>query len=203
VSRYFQELNAVEISDTELGIPGEGTTRRWLREAPEVSAFTVLAPKKIAISGFAINDENKKALLEVSRFAKILNALAVVFVADVDFGPTRPNRAKVRNYFQSLPKGLPQPVIDLPGWSMDQIEATLKNPLIAIGFNPLKDQPTQVNDLCYIRLPGPSGYRSRYDQESMNTIVEYCKASKSKVTFCVFRNSDRFVNCKYVLSALE
>lgn len=203
VSRYFEELNAVEISDTELGIPGEGTTRRWLREAPEVSAFTVLAPKIIANSGFTVNPENTTALTEVSRFAKTLKALALVFVADPEFGPTRPNRTKIRNYFQSLPQGLPQPVVDLPSWSMDQIETTLKNPDIAIAFNPLKEEPSQLNDLCYLRMPGPSGYRSRYDQDAMNTIAQYCKTSKAKTTFCVFRNSDRFVNCKSVLAALE
>lgn len=203
VSRYFQELNAVEISDTELGIPGEGTTRRWLREAPEVSAFSVLAPKKIANSGFVINEENKTALMEVGRFAKTLKALALVFVAEPEFGPTRPNRTKIRNYFHSLPQGLPQPVVDLPSWSMEQIEATLKNPDISIAFNPLKEEPNQLHDMCYLRMPGPSGYRSRYDQEAMNKIADYCKASKAKTTFCVFRNSDRFVNCKSVLASLE
>ena len=35
VSRYWQEFDAVEISDTEIAIPGAGTVRRWIREAPE------------------------------------------------------------------------------------------------------------------------------------------------------------------------
>ncbi|MBN1655864.1 MAG: DUF72 domain-containing protein [Deltaproteobacteria bacterium] len=203
VSRYFEELNAVEISDTELGIPGEGTTRRWLREAPRGAAFTVLAPRIIANSGFAVNQENNAALHEVKRFAEKLNALAVVFVGDSEFGPTRPNRSKIRSYFQSLPEGFPQPVLDLPSWSMEQIESTLKSREISVAFNPLKEEPAQMNALCYVRMPGPSGYRSRYDQESLSKVADYCKTSKSEVTFCVFRNSDRFVNCKNVLAALE
>ena len=41
VSRYFREFEGVEISETELGIPGAGTVRRWLREAPEGFVFTL------------------------------------------------------------------------------------------------------------------------------------------------------------------
>ncbi len=57
VSRYLAEFRAVEIADTEIGIPGMGSIRRWQREAPEGFAFTVLAPATIGASGFAEGGE--------------------------------------------------------------------------------------------------------------------------------------------------
>jgi uncharacterized protein YecE (DUF72 family) len=44
VSRYWREFDAVEISDTEIAIPGAGTVRRWIREAPDNFLFTVVLP---------------------------------------------------------------------------------------------------------------------------------------------------------------
>jgi uncharacterized protein YecE (DUF72 family) len=65
VSRYFREFEGVEISETELGIPGAGTVRRWLREAPENFTFTLLAPKEISAGGFQLSPVNDKLVKEV------------------------------------------------------------------------------------------------------------------------------------------
>ena len=66
VSRNWREFLAVEISETELGIPGAGTVRRWLREAPEGFTFTLLAPKDIATSNFELNPVNELLLRKVT-----------------------------------------------------------------------------------------------------------------------------------------
>ena len=74
VSRYWNDFLAVELSDTELGIPGAGTVRRWLRESPEGFQFTVRAPKVIAESGFEKNTENKQLMRELTELITTLNA---------------------------------------------------------------------------------------------------------------------------------
>jgi uncharacterized protein YecE (DUF72 family) len=203
VSRYFETFNAVEISETELAVPGAGTRRRWLREAPRGSAFSVLAPKKIAESAFEPSRENREALVEVCKFAKMIKARALVFAAEPGFKPNRPNRGKVRKFFESLPDGLPQPVLDLPDWTIEQTETALKNAKINIAYDPLAEQPPQPGPLAYLRMPGPSGYRSRYDDESIDRIVQYCKQSGARDTLCVFCNIDRFVNARRALAELD
>jgi uncharacterized protein YecE (DUF72 family) len=203
VSRYFTEFAAVEISETELGIPGEGTTRRWLREAPAGAAFTVLASKQLVESGFAPDEKNIEALQALGKFAKTLKAKALVICGGTEFGPTRANRASLRRFFEVLPKNLPKVVVDMPTWPVATVEATIKDKQIAIAYDPLEEEPHHVGDLAYVRLLGPSGYRSRYDDEAMEKITDYCKACKAKEVFCVFRNSDRFVNAKKALSALK
>jgi uncharacterized protein YecE (DUF72 family) len=203
VTRYFSEFNAVEISDTEIGIPGAGTTRRWLREAPAGAAFTVLASKQIADSGFALNDKNIEALKEVGRFAKTIKAKAIVICGGTEFLPNRVNRTSVRKFFEALPRGLPQVVADMPLWPTEIVEATIKDKQVTLAYDPLEAEPRHLGSLAYVRLLGPSGYRSRYDDETMEKITAYCKACKAKEVFCVFRNSDRYVNGKKAIAVLK
>jgi uncharacterized protein YecE (DUF72 family) len=203
VSRYFSEFSAVEISDTEIGIPGAGTTRRWLREAPAGAAFTVLASKQLADSGFALDSKNIESLKEVGRFAKSIKAKALVICGGTEFGPNRTNRISLRKFFESLPKGLPRVVADMPLWPIAVVESAVKDRQVTLAYDPLEEEPHHIGDFVYVRLLGPSGYRSRYDDEAMEKITAYCKACKAKEVFCVFRNSDRFVNAKRALSALK
>src|SRR5690606_21660959 len=79
VSRYLSEFMAVEIADTEIGIPGTGTVRRWQRESREGFLFTALAPAEIGASGFAASGETDLALKNILSFCKKLDAGALVF----------------------------------------------------------------------------------------------------------------------------
>jgi uncharacterized protein YecE (DUF72 family) len=193
----------VEISETELGIPGAGTRRRWLREAPRGSAFSVLAPKRIGASGFAVDRENVDSLNAVGKFARLMKARALVVTEEGKFGPTRTNRSRLRKFFDALPKGLPQTVIDLPHWSHDQIESVVGGFGVVIAQDLLKSQPPASGKLAYVRLPGPSGYRSRYDEVSIEKIARRCARSQAEVTLCVFCNIDRFVNATSARALLK
>src|SRR5688572_29558380 len=117
VSRYFQEYAAVEISDTELGLPGEGTVRRWQREADSDFVFSVVAPKQIAASGFSLDPSMKQAVSAVASFAKQLKSQIVVFAATEEFGPTRLHRARLRAFAEHVAGTVKRPVFDLPAWS--------------------------------------------------------------------------------------
>ncbi len=203
VSRYFQSFNAVEISETELGIPGAGTRRRWLREAPRGSAFSVLAPKRIGASGFSVDRENLESLEAVGTFARLIKSRALVFTEEGSFGPSRPNRTRLRKFFRALPEGLAQPVLDLPHWTYAQIESVIGDSDTVIAYDPLKTEPPADDKLAYVRLPGPSGYRSRYDEASIEKIARRCLRSPAEVTLCVFCNIDRFVNATSARTLLK
>jgi uncharacterized protein YecE (DUF72 family) len=202
VSRYFQEFLAVEVSDTELGIPGGGTRRRWLREAPSGFVFTVLAPKQIAAAGFVLDAGTKQAVDAVGGFAKLLKSRAVVFTASDDFTATRKTKKPLLEFAQYVAEHVTAPVLDLPGWSRKELETVLGSLPIAIAFDPLNEQPKGQGALAYLRLTGPSGYRSRYDANALDRVVTYCKEATVKHTFVAFRNIDRFENARYVMTKL-
>jgi uncharacterized protein YecE (DUF72 family) len=202
VSRYFQEFNAVEISDTELGIPGVGTRRRWQREAPPGFVFTALAPKQIAAAAFVLDVGVQQAVDAIGGFAKQMKSRAVVFCASDDYTASRKTRKELRTFIEYAAEHVPSPVLDLPGWTRKELDSLIGTLAIQIAFDPLNEQPNEASKLAYLRLPGPSGYRSRYDPTALDRVVAYCKKTRSKHTVVAFRNIDRFENAKYVMTKL-
>ncbi|HJK93465.1 MAG TPA: DUF72 domain-containing protein [Polyangiaceae bacterium LLY-WYZ-15_(1-7)] len=204
VSRYWSLFPAVEISDTELGIPGAGTVRRWLRESPEGFAFTALAPKELGESGFAKTKENKALVQAFADFADTLGAQAVVFHAPEEFEPSKATKSAVKSFVGWLPDALPQVVLDLPGWKPADVLAACGKKNVVAAYDPLLDD-APPGDIVYMRLPGPAGHRSRYDEEAVEQIAEHCKAvrDESDLAFCVFRNIDMQANATGVLELLE
>jgi uncharacterized protein YecE (DUF72 family) len=196
VSRYFREFEGVEISETELGIPGAGTVRRWLREAPEGFAFSLLAPKEIAASGFALNPTTDKLVKEIGQLSKSMKAEAVVFAGAPDFAPTRANKTTLKKFVESLPARYPRAVLSLSGWKYNEVLAAIdgkKN--VVAAYDPLTDDPPAGKvDFAYLRLAGPAGHRSRYDEASLEKIVAHIKQSKHKQLICVFHNIDMHAN---------
>jgi uncharacterized protein YecE (DUF72 family) len=202
VSRYFQEFKAVEVSDTELGIPGVGTLRRWQREAPPEFVFTVLAPKQLASAEFVLDPNSEQAVDAVAGFAKQLKSAAVVFGASEQYVASRKSRTQLRAFVKHIAERVPHAVLDLPGWSRKDLSAITGSLPLGIAFDPLVEQPDDLAGLAYLRLPGPSGYRSRYDSAALTRVVEFCEQSRAKHTFVAFRNIDRCDNAKYVMNKL-
>ncbi len=188
----------MEISDTELGIPGAGTRRRWLREAAPGFVFSMLAPKQIAGAGFALGEESQRSIEEVASFAKQMKSRAVVFAADEGWGPTRENRKLLRAFVEYLQGKVKSPVLDLPGWPQKDVEAAVKKLAVTLAFDPLGESPAELGAFAYLRLSGPSGYRSRYDPTALDRVVAFADACEAKDVFVVFRNIDRFENSRYV-----
>jgi len=204
VSRYLNEFMAVEISDTEIGIPGTGTVRRWQRESPEGFVFTVLAPAEIGGSGFAEGGATDQALKNILSFCKKLDALALVFRVPDDVPHKRPVAARAKKLLSGLPKAAPQAVLDAPHWKKSQVEKICE----ASGAIPAQralelGQAPTGGDMAYLTLPGPAGHRSRYDEDSVYEIGAICKRSTAKTTVCVFRNIDMEANAKGLLAELE
>ena len=196
VSRYFREFEAVEISETELGIPGAGTVRRWLREAPEGFLFTLLAPKEIAASGFAQTPANEKLVKEVGALCKTMKAVGVVFAAPPEFGPTRPNKTSVKKFVESLPARYPKAVLSLAGWKVSDVSPLVESKKnVVAAYDPLEDTPPPArSDLVYLRLPGPAGYRSRYDEGALVKTADHVNKLKAKTIICTFHNIDMHAN---------
>lgn len=198
VSRYWSLFPAVEISDTRLAIPGAGSVRRWLRESPEGFAFTALAPQEVGESGFKKTKDNQALVEAFAAFAKKLGAKAVVFQAPEDFKATKATKTAIKSFLGWLPE-LPQIVLDLPGWKPKDVAAAIGNKPAVAAYDPLVDEPPPPADFVYLRLPGPAGHRSRYDEDAIEAIVAHCRDLEADEGFCVFRNIDMQANASAVL----
>ncbi|MGB5695182.1 MAG: DUF72 domain-containing protein [Polyangiales bacterium] len=203
VSRYWREFDAVEISDTEIAIPGAGTVRRWIRESPKGFLFTVVAPKSVSDSGFRRTKENKATVEAVADLARDLKAKAVVFRADGTFKHGKANRAAIRAFLGFLPSGLPPIVFDLEAWKPSDIVAACGDRPAIAAYDPLNDDPPPPSKMIYIRLPGPAGHRSRYDEASIARIAHHCNQLEPELGICVFRNIDMQTNAHQLIKKLE
>jgi len=193
----------VEISDTEIAIPGAGTVRRWIREAPEGYVFTVVAPKSVSESGFRRTKENKATCDEVAKLASDLKAKAVVFSADEKFKHGKANRAALRAFLGFLPSKMPPVVFDLEAWKPSDIVAACGDRPAIAAYDPLTDDPPPPSNMVYIRLAGPAGHRSRYDEAAVAELAEHCNQLNPELGICVFCNIDMQTNAHQLIKRLE
>ncbi len=203
VSRYWREFDAVEISDTEIAIPGAGTVRRWVRESPEGFLFSVVAPKSVSDSGFRRTKENKATCEAVAALAKKLKAKAVVFNADENFKHGKANRSALRSFLGFLPSDMPTVVFDLDAWKPSDIAAACGDRPAVAAYDPLLEDPPPKSDFVYIRLPGPAGHRSRYDEASIAKIADHCNSLQPELGICVFQNIDMQTNAQQLAKRLK
>ena len=202
VSRYLQELMAVEISDTEIGIPGTGTLRRWQREAPEGFVFTALAPAEIGASGFAAS-ETDGALKNILSFCKKLEAQALVFRVPEEVAHKGAVTTRIKKTLSNLPSGAPQAVLDAPHWKKTQVDKLCEATGAIGAFDPLTlPEAPGPGRTAYLTLPGPAGHRPRYDDDALDQIADVCKRSQADTTYCVFRNIDMESNAKGLIERL-
>lgn len=208
VSRYWGLFSAVEISDSELGIPGLGTVRRWQRGAKSDAAFTALAPTAFAESDFKKSKENGELANAFSDFAAATKSRAVVFRAPDDYKPHKTTKAALKAFVSWLPESLPRVVLDLPAWSTEEIESIVSKRAkrqIYAAYNPLEDGVPSTSDFAYARLPGPAGRRSRYDDDAVEQIAQHLEERQAEVEdfFCVFSNIDMQANASALRKRLE
>ncbi len=55
---------------------------------------------------------------------------------------------------------------------------------------------------AYVRLPGPAGHRSRYDDDAITQVAEHCRSLTAETVVCVFRNIDAFANAQQLVTLL-
>jgi uncharacterized protein YecE (DUF72 family) len=205
VSRYFGEFGAVEISDTEIGTPGEGTVRRWIREAPKGFGFSLLAPKGVGESGFERSHATREAVEGIGRLALRVGARAVVFAAPDTFRFAARRRGALAAFIEWLPANFPPVVLDLPGWKPEQVAAACQGRDVTVAYDPLTESPPPGGaGLAYLRLPGPAGHRSRYDDDAIGRLTPCCQEADAQfeTVFCVFRNIDMHANATQLMSLL-
>ncbi len=203
-TRYFQEFYLLEVQDSQHGPLGTGTIRRWHREAPEGFEFTLLAPREIAAEGFRDTRAVRSAVGRVETMAKQLDAKVVVFLSPPDFVPSRARAKTLRTFFSRFARtGLLaawEPPVE---WSVRDVRAVCDDiPLMPAydGLGPLGRELAELQQV-YLRLPGPAGRRSRYEESALLKLSRACRGRS--LAYCVFTNVDMHTDAKRLMGYLD
>ncbi|HZU81647.1 MAG TPA: DUF72 domain-containing protein [Polyangiaceae bacterium] len=202
-TRYFKEFLFVEVQETHVAQPGTGTIRRWRREAPPGFSFALLAPRDIGQEGFREGKVTETALKNVSEVAKELEAQITVFVAPPDFGPSRANKAAVKEFLASVKKKFRRIVWEPPpNWDADEAEDLASDSGATAARDPLASGTTKAS-FAYYRLPGPAGHKSRYEDPAIDKLAEIAGAAVNEQAIYVFTNVDMFADAKRLKKAMR
>ncbi|MBI2893223.1 MAG: DUF72 domain-containing protein [Deltaproteobacteria bacterium] len=202
-TRYFREFSLVEIQETQLGVPGEGTVRRWKREAPEGFEFTMLAPRDGIAPAFggAQTKETKALFAAVLAFGRSLAVEEVVFLSPADFAPSRAHRATIGAFFAKVPKKGLTLVWEPPAsWSPSEAAAVGSDSDLVVAVDPLANARFDT-DRAYFRMPGPAGRRSRYEDAALSDLAAACR--KVRRCTCIFANADMHSDGKRLKALLK
>lgn len=204
-TRYFREFMFEEIADTHLGVPGPALVRRWKREAPQGFVFAALAPRDLTAEGFKPVAAGAAAWEGFLPVAQSLEARVVVVPSNPDLAPGKAARGAARAFFEALPRAkLPLVVWEPPtAWEVKDCEAAVRDLGVLVARDPLRHPPFGNVARAYYRLPGPAGYKSRYEDPAIEQVAAQVRATQAEETFVVFANVDMYADAKRLRRELE
>lgn len=189
----------MEVADTHLGVPGPALVRRWKRESPNGFLFTALAPKELIAEAFkptAAGDAAWQAFVPVARE---LDAPVVVVPSPPDLPPGKTHRATVRTFFERLlAESAPFSLAwEAPAtWSLKDAEATVKDLAVEVIRDPFHHPPITRGKRALYRLPGPAGFKSRYEDPALEAVAETLAGTKADDIWVFFANVDMYSDAK-------
>ncbi len=208
-SRYFREWNLVEIQQTLVRFPGEGTVKRWLRESPKGFEFVVTvsplvtvgpanqhfryqpAPKRSEwrrYTPFAGTKDVANAFAQSVALANELGATILLFQTPPDFVPSKQTERAMRTFFGGMRRGKRRWVWEpRGGWDHKTAAALAKDLGLTLCVDALSTPPPDPS-FAYFHLPGPAGFRSRYEEDALVRLRDICRDCDE--VYCLFGNID-------------
>lgn len=202
-TRYFKEFSFVEVQETHLSLPGWGTIRRWRREAPAGFRFALFGPRNVGQEGFRVGKVTETALESIEKIAEQLEANAAIFLGPPEFGPTRANKAVLKEFLVTVKKRFGVVVFEpAEGWDLDECDLLAADAGAVIARDPLL-QGLSKRNVAYYRLHGPAGHKSRYEDPAIETLSAIAAAAKHDDATYVFTNVDMFADAKRFKKTLK
>lgn len=195
----------MEVADTLLGVPGPALVRRWRREAPDGFLFTALAPKEMSADGFKPSAAAQTAWEAFLPVVRDLDARAIVITSAPEMTASKVHRAAVRAFFESLAsQRIPPLVWEAPAsWELRDAEATVKDLDVVVARDPLRHPPIAKGALGCFRLPGPAGYKSRYEDPALEASAETIRNSRCDALLVACCNVDMYADAKRLRKLLD
>ena len=69
--------------------------------------------------------------------------------------------------------------------------------------DPLRHPPFGKVPRGYYRLPGPAGYKSRYEDPALDAVADVIRNTQSAETFVLFANVDMYADSKRLRKLIE
>jgi uncharacterized protein YecE (DUF72 family) len=203
-TRYFKEFLFVEIQETHLAVPGQGTLRRWKREAPDGFTFALLAPREIGLDGYKTSPAADTAIDALKGVGAELDAKLFVFTTPPELVSNRANKATVRDLLKRAHKALGGRVVweAPPSWKPTDAETIARDAGVIAARDPLHHGTVDA-PFAYYRLPGPAGHKSRYEDPAIERLGTMAASAKNDEALYVFSNVDMFADAKRLRRALK
>jgi uncharacterized protein YecE (DUF72 family) len=197
-SKYLKEFQMVEIAETTLGVPGPALVRRWIREAPPGFIFHAVAPKDWVLDGFEPSPTAPGLWDTFLPVARELRAENIVLLSPPESPWSKKSKSLATHALESACKIADRPIVWEPpaGWPLKESEAIAKPLGIVVARDPTQHPPFQKRALAYYRLCGPAGYKSRYEDASIEAAAKTLKETNAEQTYVIFANVDMYSDAK-------
>jgi uncharacterized protein YecE (DUF72 family) len=208
-TKYFQNLQLVEIQQTFYQPPKYDTVKRWRDKAPCNFEFTLKAWQLITHEASSptyrrlktqLSDEQKKqvgsfrwidpvqrAWETTLRITRLLDADKVVFQCPASFSPTDENKDRLRKFFSKIERSNITCIWEPRGaWQSDEIAGLCRELSLIHCVDPFKAECV-TRGLRYYRLHGITGYRHQYSDKELRYIIRFI--AKDAQTYFLFNNA--------------
>ena len=214
--RYAEEFSVVEVQQTFYQPPLLRTLEKWRSAVPVGFEFTLKAWQLITheassptyrrlreelsqqqrreVGAFRLNATVLQAWRRTLTCARTLGCRCVLFQCPSRFGPTRANKANLRDFFREIKPELPFSngvglltcVWEPRGeWQAEEVRELCEELGLVHGVDPFHQSPA-AGPFGYFRLHGRTGYRYRYSDQELEQLREM--AGKHAPCYVLFNN---------------
>jgi len=211
---YFKALNAVEILPSQEVPPKPASAARWLEEAPEEFAFSLVASRLVSATpehlppgldgdprnygGLQLTPEVRALTDKTLETALAMRAKMVVFVTTPQLRPGPRGRETLGRFFKSIDRrGLSFAWEPHGPWEEAEIAALCEELDLTRCFDPLRDEPP-AGATAYARL-GPFAVMGRaFADDELEEIAEVLDGYDE--AYCFFGTERDFSDAQRLLS---
>jgi uncharacterized protein YecE (DUF72 family) len=204
--RYYGELSLMEVQKSFYGGLSKERVKRWREEAPAQFEFTLKASQIIThppksptyrrykgslkeeeVGYFRPSESVFNAFNESKSLARILQAKVILFQTPKSFTPEKENISNLKRFFSSVERKNFLFVWEPRGeWRSDLIRELCEELDLIHCVDPFVSRPVW-GKLLYLRLHGGKGYRHKYTEEELKSLLQWIK-DFSKETYLLFNN---------------
>ncbi len=204
--RYYGKLSLMEVQKSFYGGLLKETAKRWREESPAQFEFTLKASQIIThppesptyrrykgslkekeVGYFRPSESVFSAFNESKSLAQILQAKIILFQTPKSFIPEKENISNLKRFFSTVRRENFLFVWEPRGeWKSDLVKELCEELDLIHCVDPFVSKPVWGR-LLYLRLHGGRGYRHKYTEEELKSLLQWIKDT-FKETYLLFNN---------------
>jgi uncharacterized protein YecE (DUF72 family) len=209
-------VDVIELTDAQEAPPKSSTGKKLRGDAPSNVGFTLQLPRYLferpadktplrgdmsAYGSFQATGENKRLWDKAVRFAKSLEAMALVLLTPPEFTPTKTHSDALAAFLSAVDRlGLDLVWEPRGPWECDQAQAFAADLDMILAVDPLRDDPAP-GDFAYFRLGPFATMGTRMGLYDLGRLKEAMMPFKK--VFCVFATNRALDDARNLRKMLE